>query len=303
LSTTPKYAWTSEAAHGGGAGTLAVNQPFKQMAIVSYDNKEYIVVANDAGGAGEISSVEIADKKQFTGKYTLVAGFGTKPKMVASTDKLFFVGGNGLTSMALTDLGTTKTLDAIDPATTGSDNWRMQVAGAPTDNRIVQEIALHNNKIFISLYPGNPLRNYTGGIAVYDIKTNKTIKPDQEIWNKVSATGLLVHNNRLRAIVNGVWIEVNDKGGIGEESFAIADIVNNKFKKDKLASADLTRPLYRIATYVENFGMALKLIVPVGSDFIMQMNSMIDDIPSSKQLTVHYEDKEIEVKKPAEKQE
>jgi hypothetical protein len=298
LETLPTYAWTNAAVHAA-AGTLANNRPFITMAIVKHQSKEFIVVLSNNS---VVSSVEIADAKQFTGKYTKAPNFAGNLKMVANTDKLFFVDESGLTSMPLTDLGTTKVVDAVDAATAGSDNWRMFVAGAPIANNDVQEIALLNDKIFISFYPGDPLVNYTGGIAVYDIKDNKTLKPDQETWNKVSATNLLVHNNKLQAIVNGVWIGINDNGGIDKESsFAISDILNNKFKKDKLASADLTKPLYRFSSKkLEDKNLAIELMVPVGNDFIMQMKSVFAGI-SADQLTIHYEDKEIEVKKPAEK--
>lgn len=307
----PTYAWTNQATHVDG-GVVDATQPFangsNKLLVVTHDGKEFIVaqVADNF-----VSAVEIGDDKKFTGYFSINGGnhFGDHLRMVAqegstadAPGKLFFINQGGISSVGLDKLGTTVDVPGITPTSEeAAAKWAMKVAGGVTANNEPTEALLLGDRVYIALAPQGaaPHTGYTGGVAVYNIKDAKTTAPDVVTWDRVLASNLSVHQGKVRAIMNEAWIDIKEDGTIGQESFSLATLENNKLKDEKnMSSNDLAgKTFYKFSTagLLGKLAQVLSGVFVVGNDLLCKTKSEVPQL-SGNQFTIHFHDKEIELK-------
>lgn len=309
----PTYAWTNQATHGD-ATVIDPAQAFadgaNKLLVVNHDGKEFIVaeVADHY-----VSAVEIGDDKKFTGYFSINGGnhFGDNLRMVAqegstadAPGKLFFINQGGISSVGLDKLGTTVDVPGITPTSEeAADKWAMKVAGGVTANNEPTEALLLGDRVYIALSPRDPVVVNMGGVAVYNIKDAKTTAPDVVTWNKVLASNLSVHQGKVRAMVNRAWIDIKEDGTLGQESFSLATLENNKLKDEKnMSGNDLAGKTFFKFSTAGLFGklaQVLNNVLVVGNDLLFSMSSEGDGF-TGEQFTIHFQDKEIEIKEAKE---
>jgi hypothetical protein len=229
---------------------VSAGKPIFAYEVVAADNNPYIYAATRRDANTEIINGPLGTNPLHA-FVTPTSGYFENPYLAQdNTSKdLFIVDKAGVRKLPADQIGKAGEVEVIEiKARTdkvGSNLWKMDASitmGVSTgaDNNKVTDVVIHDGKLYIGL---KSVGVDTGGVAVYDIAADNTIRPSKDAWNKVDVLNLTVGDSKVWAVTKVGIVEVKEDGTKGDalakaaddegDDLPVANITSARFVGDK----------------------------------------------------------------------